>query len=293
MTQAEDALRVDEFAQALGWFTEAASLGSPPAMVAAGRLHEHGRGTARNASEALRWYRTSALRGNAEAKTHMALLLLREKRTDTSMPAPLAVIQAAAKEGIAYALYAMGWLHQQGVALHKDESIAAEWFEKAANRGEPLAQLALAIQYLEGKGIADHPRMAAIWFDEAARHGETEAQARLGVLFRDGWGVERDELEAVYWLNRAAESGHPAAMTALAEIQTEGRGPIRKEPEKALPLLKKAAAAGDARAKYLLGVLLVEARVPEADAALGMKMLKEAAESGIDDARAWLARMPR
>jgi len=88
-----------------------AEKGDLDAMHKLGWAYEHGAGTNRSMSEALRWYRRAAEAGNAASQEEL---------------------------GQAY-------LHGEGVAV--DQKEAVQWLEKAALQGRGTAQFALAEYY--------------------------------------------------------------------------------------------------------------------------------------------------
>ena len=88
-----------------------AEKGDLDAMHKLGWTYEHGAGTNRSMSEALRWYRRAAEAGNAASQEEL---------------------------GQAY-------LHGEGVAV--DQKEAVQWLEKAALQGRGTAQFALAEYY--------------------------------------------------------------------------------------------------------------------------------------------------
>jgi TPR repeat protein len=135
-----------------------------------------------------------------------------------------------------------------------------------AASGRPNARLLLADRLAErGSAIQAARHIAA-----AARDGMPKAQARLGLCYLRGNGVPPNQAEARHWLERAATAGDATAQTELASLALLGvSGPYQRgtfsasnaaagEPNYSLAaeLARRAAKAGSAEARALLGYIL-------------------------------------
>ena len=78
------------------------------------------------------------------------------------------------------------------------------------------------------------------------------AMYNLGIRYRYGLGVRRDWVQAYELFAKSAETGFVPAMVELGDALTRGRGVTN--PRRGIDWLTRAAEAGSARAKYLLGV---------------------------------------
>ena len=113
-----------------------------------------------------------------------------------------------------------------------------------------------------------------------------EAQYNLATLHVHGAGVARDRARAVALLRAAAAQGHAKSITLLARFLEEGWDDAPRDPAAARTLYAAAAEAGDCRAQYSLGTLLVEdGRLPEA-----LAWFRRAAAGGPPDMRRAMAR---
>jgi TPR repeat protein len=81
----------------------------------------------------------------------------------------------ATPNGTAAAEYELGLRYAAGAGVPQDESVAAEWFKKAANRGHRAAQRALSEMYLGGRGVPKDVVRAYTWARIAARGGNQSA----------------------------------------------------------------------------------------------------------------------
>ena len=88
------------------------------AQVNLGAMYADGLGVARDAVEAVRWFRVAADRGHAGAQ------------------------------------YNLGFAYGEGRGVARDDAEAVRWLRLAADQGHPLAQATLGFAYAEGRGIA-------------------------------------------------------------------------------------------------------------------------------------------
>ena len=61
------------------------------------------------------------------------------------------------------AQYFIGFMHYAGQGVDRDQSLAAEWFLKAAAQGQPDAQFNLGFQYEKGECVGKDEAMAVQW----------------------------------------------------------------------------------------------------------------------------------
>ena len=128
------------------------------------------------------------------------------------------------------------------------------------------AQLALADEYLFGRNRPVNPVLAAYWYRKAAANGSAAGEYNLGCCHEHGWGVEKSLHRAFICYSRAAERGLSAALTRRAlllyqgipveDLSDEHFRELPADRAKAVDDLRRAAAAGYARAKYELALLL-------------------------------------
>src|ERR1041385_4414350 len=83
------------------------------------------------------------------------------------------------------------WLVAQQAEL--DHVIAA--YEKAV-QGDTKAQVELGDRYFKGRGVSKNQSMAAFWFQKAADLGNGTGANNLGFLYENGYGVPQDAAKA-------------------------------------------------------------------------------------------------
>jgi hypothetical protein len=94
-------------------------------------MHATGDGVARDAVEAVRWYRLAAERGNADAQNDLAVM------------------------------------YDAGEGVAEDDAEAVRWYRRAAAGGNTSAQYNLGLMYANGDGVRrDHAR-AYLWLSLA------------------------------------------------------------------------------------------------------------------------------
>jgi TPR repeat protein len=96
----------------------------------------------------------------------------------------MALLEQAAGQGHAYAMYAVGDIHD----TRKQYSLAVEWLTKAAEAGLPRAMSDLGIHFDKGQGVAADYAAAADWYRRAADAGDGTAAANLAAMYHNGRG---------------------------------------------------------------------------------------------------------
>ncbi|WP_340316773.1 tetratricopeptide repeat protein [Rhizorhabdus argentea] len=178
----------------------------------------------------------------------------------------------------------------------------------AAEGGIAEAQAVYGQMLLDGTGVAVDPRTAVRWFDKAARQSHAMAINMMGRCYDLGWGVPVDKARAAEWFKAAADRGLDWGLYNYATALALGEG-LAEDKSAALALFRRAAAMGNAKAMNFVGSFHEDGWVVERDLAEAARWYERAAEGGdfrgrfnharmladagrIDEARAWLARVP-
>src|SRR4030095_10243744 len=170
-------------------------------------------------------------------------------------------VEKAAQQGHPEAQNNMGYLYSVGLGVPKDGEKAMSWWHRSAEAQFTPAQLNLGLAFLDGKLVAKDDAKAFLWIGRAAAQGLAVAQVNLGMMYGLGIGTKSDQQEALKWERKAAEQGNNSQMTNMASRYASGEAGT-KDPGEALRWLRKPIAIGDARAVAL------EARVGRESAAL-------------------------
>jgi len=100
----------------------------------------------------------------------------------------MALLEKAAGQGHAYAMDALGCIHDDW----KEHEHAVAWYTKGAEAGLPSSMFNLGVYLDSGQGVAapDYPA-AAGWYRRAADAGEGEAAGNLCIMYTVGRGWAR------------------------------------------------------------------------------------------------------
>jgi hypothetical protein len=105
------------------------------------------------------------------------------------------------EEGDAKAPYYLAFLYSGGLGgVQRDEATALRLVQNSANRGYALAQGALANMYEHGVNVRKDESLAVEWWIRAATNGDWIAQSRLERAYTLGEiGLPVDAQEAKRW----------------------------------------------------------------------------------------------
>lgn len=129
-----------------------------------------------------------------------------------------------AGQGNADAQTALGRAYKVGKGVPKDQTLAVNWFRKAAEQGDADAQLWVAWAYRDGEGVPQDYAQALNWYRKAAEQGVPAAQSALSGAYQLGQGVPQDDAQSVYWLRKLAEQGDAGGQYALSYAFQKGKG---------------------------------------------------------------------
>jgi len=191
---------------------------------------------------ALREWRPLAAQGDSESQYRLARMYYHgEGERNDALAAQW--YERAAEQGHVKAQNNIGMLYEQGRGVEQDASLAVAWYRRAADQGLATAQSNLARMYDRGLGVAQDGAEAAVWYRRAAEQGHAQAQYRLGRMFDKGTGVPSDLDKAAKWYRRAAKQEYGPAQAAIGSMYADGRG-VTRDVEKATKWLGRASAQG-------------------------------------------------
>lgn len=165
-------------AAAFGWFSRAATAGSPDGINMVGRCHELGWGVPVDHAEAALWYGKAAGRGSD------------------------------------WGAYNLGCMLLYGEGFERDEAAALGWFRRAADGGNAKAMGMLGRAFEEGWGASPDPALAREWYLRGAEAGDCWAAFNLATLLLED-GTRQDE--AAGWFRRSLDLGTPNYLSAAGE----------------------------------------------------------------------------
>jgi len=168
----------------------------------------------------------------------------------------------------------------------------SEWIE-SAKAGDAHAQHGLGMLYELGQGVphAD-PKAAADWYQKAAAQNYAPALNNLARLYADGRGVAQNLPKAIELWSRAADAGNATARFNLGVQYANGSG-VKKDVKKAADYLLKAAESGLPEAQFAVASLYRDGTGVEKDTDAARQWFERAATAGYEPARKELAALDK
>ena len=120
----------------------------------------------------------------------------------------------------------------------------ALWMATPAVSGLPEALMSLNYKQYQ---------TAMTEFQVLASQGNVASLYYLGRIYQNGWGVPQNIPQAITYFQAADKAYYLPAASPLGQILLYGAQDVPANPHQAIPLLKKAALAGDAEAAFELG----------------------------------------
>ncbi|MDQ1019954.1 tetratricopeptide repeat protein [Streptomyces afghaniensis] len=158
--------------------------------------------------EALEWYRRAADRGDIDALSCGAFVLMSSDRTEEA----LQWYQEAAARGDEGALVSAA----QQLATHRDLSRALEWFQSAFDHGATDALRGAADHLVAAGRLED----ALEWYERAAEHGQADALTVAAAHLAATGQLDR----ALEWFDRATQQGDTIAHRSAGDyLSAAGR----------------------------------------------------------------------
>ena len=137
----------------------------------------------------------------------------------------------------------MAGYYREGIdgVVEKSNSLALQWYQRAAEHGGPKACAILSIAFLSGTmGVEKDGVQALEWCKKGVELGSAYAINNYGYALSHGeLLLERDENTSFEMFRRAAEMGMAAAMINLADKYISGGSFGAPNPTAALSWLEK------------------------------------------------------
>ena len=176
----------------------------------------------------------------------------------------------------------LGDCYYYGYGVPADYYKAAKWYKDAAdNHSNGDAAHSLACMYSNGEGVTKDTQAAIKYFLLAAEKGDAVAQLHLGSYYNSGLGFD-DENESFRWFSAAANQGNAEAEYVVGLSYQRGFGTERNQ-ELANKWFQSALKHGCMSAAYELGISYLNGWGTEIDTEEGIRLLKMAADSEIQE----------
>ena len=197
-----------------------ARAGDDVAQLSVALDYELGQNAARkDAGQAARWYRESALLGNVEAQYRLAKMVSGgAPEVAQDLPAALKLFQSAAERGHLASQNEMGLRLQkgEGTAVNLDQAIV--WYQKAADKNYAPSQVNLGLLFVKGEGVKQDHAQAFALFEKAATAGDAWGLNNLGSMYEMGWGTTADKIKAKSYYEQAMAKGNKMGEANLQRL---------------------------------------------------------------------------
>ena len=271
---------------AIEMITKAAELGHAEAMFCLGSIYVTDDFDVENEEMAVYWLKKAADAGYTDAKLALGVYYDDEVEEEKAV----AYLLPLAKEGNAVAQRIIGGYYEEGEGgLKKNESLAVEWYTKAAEQGDAEAMYDLALCYLQGTGVEADKNKVLTWMQKSADLGYNWATLNLGKSYLMKTFTEVNfslaekylrkttetehfwcTAESYYYLGllesindnhdkafdyfyQAAERKQTKALCKVGEYYFIGIGKVEQNYDVAFKYFKEAADMNNAEAMYILG----------------------------------------
>lgn len=171
-------------------------------------------------------------------------------RTLAGDPTDPQFAEAAEQVGQAY------FYGDEAAGVTRDQAMAADYFQRAADAGDPHAQANYAMMLANGAGIAQNNASALQYFRAAAAQRNAFAHFGLGLMYQSGSGavVPKNETLALLYFETAAQLGYQEAHSYIGSAYLHGRG-VAANGSKAFEHFSLAAESKSSQALFNLAVV--------------------------------------
>jgi uncharacterized protein len=177
-----------------------------------------------DARAALRWYRKSAIAGNAAGQTHFGVCLCAGRGVRRDDTEALRWFKRALRQRDCSAPNNIARVYRD----RGNNRRAIFWYQRAVVCGDGDALVEVGCGCYTGVGVRRDPRQAIRCFRKAitskniTQAGREDAMFYIGVAFHEGRGVKKSDAQAIKWLARANHDDDHAEARSLIESIARG-----------------------------------------------------------------------
>lgn len=198
-----------------------------------------------------------------------------EKNDQGEFAEALKLATVVGQKGQAAAYLIVAYYNTKDIGSPSDEVEVARWTRAAAEKDEPIANYLLGYCYELGIGVAKNAVQAVHYYNKAAKSVPL-ASERLARLYLTDTGSNRNTEKALEQYRIAAAAGLNSSIRSLAFLLDQGIGGLASKTD-ALVLAEKAAAADDAPAMLLMGLLHFEGVTPASTSQIAIGAVTQSA----------------
>ncbi len=244
-----------------------------------GCMYLNGQGTIQDKTEAEKYLTASSEAGNIYAKNRLAMLWLKEGRTDRLPEIIRSLTEAAEKTGNIWSMYALGNIYASDEYGRQDISQAMEWYSQAEGHGEEFISYRIGKLYMDRESGHFSVEKAVEHMGKAWENGNSMAAYQLGKLYmEEEYGIQ-DPRKGIHYLEQAAEQGNGQAAYWLGKLYMEEEYGIQ-DPRKGIHYLEQAAEQGNGQAAYRLGKLYMDRESGHFSVEKALEHMEKAWENG-------------
>lgn len=235
---------------------------------------------------ALRQLGPSSIQSFAEAGDPIALWLygaLALEQLGVSSPQSLAAqyFDRAAKGGVARAQFSLGMMFLYGMGVPVSYEDGLRHVENAAANGIAIAQFMMGQILDQGNfGVESNPGAAFNFYLEGAIAGAPDAKAAVAWCYYTGRGTVIDPAEAYHWFNEAAQDGHGQALAMIGAMYADGDH-LHFDAGKAMEYFIAGFNAGYTYAALMIGDAYANGSLTQLDTGSAISWWRRAADAGI------------
>lgn len=207
---------VPDINKAITWYKAAADNEDPSGEFMTGIFYDIGLGVEQDFTKAIKYYSKAA--GHMFNYSKYARSVLDEYKNETeiwnarkSRFLAYNTLIMAAEEGDVLANWLLGHIYSNGISVDRNDSQAAEYYDKAATLGDVRSKYELALLYSYGDGFSEKPdeRKILELIMDAANDGYAIAEFAMGLYHQNGlYGLEENEDIATEWYEKASLHGY-------------------------------------------------------------------------------------
>jgi TPR repeat protein len=194
---------------------------------------------------------------------------------DQTCRSMLPALMAEAEKGNALSAFRVGVIYDNGCGVRGDQQVAAAYYELAAKGGYADGAVHLAKIYIDGEALKQDYGKARVLLDKPSKAGHPVANYLLGVIAYRGDEVKPakpDIATAMKYFRAAADGGFAQAQFIIGQAAAEGVE-LPKDGKLAKFMLLRAAGQGHGWAQAILGRMLADNELPDADPVEAMTWL--------------------
>ena len=193
-------------------------------------LYENGRGVDRNIDEAIKYYEKAYALGDISSGYNLALLYIREKQYEKSIP----YLADGRYQGHLKSIRVLADLYRLGLGVSKNEDIAVNLYIEAVELGDTSLYDQIGSLYYQKQDYLS----AFSYFEKGANLLDKNSLYHLGICYSKGQGTYLDMQKAIYYFELAVKQGDYRPLYNLSVIYEKGIG-VSVDLDKSKKLLEK------------------------------------------------------